>query len=475
MHRAAAVLGVVAAAAIVAGSLLPGSLRMLPFYSPRLTHVVVYALLAAIFAIALSGWRRPLMMAFLAAGTLGTLTELAQRFVPVRTASLEDVALNWFGAAVGAAAFVTWQRVRSARADLSNQARPPEDSASRMAKALSRLGNDRLTPVASLLRQRGLISAELAAMTAPIRERCGPAGNPPAADRMIIQALEQAGIRTLVLKGTLLAHTVYPEPRQRLRGDTDLLVAPADRGAAEETLRSLGMAPTSTITAKTSHTQDQWHGQLDAGQAIIDLHWQVINHPAFDNLFEFEQLWQRRQPFQLDGARVAGLSPIDALLHAVVHYFAHHGDEHRPAQWLLDMDLLWAGLSQKQREELVDRAAAEGLSGLVAEALERTRERFSTGMDDETLQKLRAAGKGEWRTKLINLEGQPIRRILFTARAAGGWQARAGYFRKLIVPSREYMQHKYPNGSRLGLGGLYLRRLTEGFRKSRASDSERPE
>lgn len=37
------------------------------------------------------------------------------------------------------------------------------------------------------------------------------------------------------------------------------------------------------------------------------------------------------------------------------------------------------------------------------------------------------------------------------------------------------MQHKYPNGSRLGLGGFYLRRLAEGFRKSQASNPERTE
>ena len=59
------------------------------------------------------------------------------------------------------------------------------------------------------------------------------------AERMLLRALdvlEGVGVRSRVLKGVALAHTVYREPEQRVFGDVDLLIPSADVDHAVEAL-----------------------------------------------------------------------------------------------------------------------------------------------------------------------------------------------------------------------------------------------
>ncbi len=53
----------------------------------------------------------------------------------------------------------------------------------------------------------------------------------------VVDALEAAGIPSVLLKGPALARTVYPDPALRQSTDIDLLVRPADVLAAESVLQ----------------------------------------------------------------------------------------------------------------------------------------------------------------------------------------------------------------------------------------------
>src|SRR5207244_4472442 len=56
----------------------------------------------------------------------------------------------------------------------------------------------------------------------------------------VLSALHDAGVRTLIIKGTALAYTQYTHPSLRPRNDTDLLVDRAAWGRAERVLHRLG-------------------------------------------------------------------------------------------------------------------------------------------------------------------------------------------------------------------------------------------
>ena len=51
--------------------------------------------------------------------------------------------------------------------------------------------------------------------------------------QVVVDALEAAGIPSVLLKGPALARTVYPDPALRQSVDIDLLVRPGDVLAAE--------------------------------------------------------------------------------------------------------------------------------------------------------------------------------------------------------------------------------------------------
>ena len=61
-------------------------------------HIISFAILNLIWVWALSptmSFQRRLVMALVIAFTLGLVTELAQNYVPDRSASIEDLLVNW--------------------------------------------------------------------------------------------------------------------------------------------------------------------------------------------------------------------------------------------------------------------------------------------------------------------------------------------------------------------------------------------
>jgi len=339
------------------------------------------------------------------------------------------------------------------------------NAAESAAEQVALLGSDRLIAAWPILEQRGEISAAVAVLLSQIDGRSVPLGNAPTDDRAVLEALAGAGIRCLLLKGTLLAHTVYPEPGQRARGDTDLLIAAEDRASAEDALGALGLMRSWSVTAKTCDTQDQWQGVITGKQVVIDLHWALLNHPAFTELFEFDALWQNRQPVVVAGFPAFGLGRVDALIHAALHYFAHHGDEFRPAQWLLDGDLLWRAMGDGERDGMLEQVKRLGVSGLVHAYLMACAARFETPIVPQLLSDLEATGRTEWRTRLLHLDGKPTRELLFTLRARPTWKARIAHLRALLFPSVEYMRWKYPGARGWALPWLYVRRMWDGLKK----------
>jgi len=465
LRSAATLVASAVALAVALGSLSPALARLLPWYAPQWTHVLIYAVFALATCAAVAGVRHGALNVLILTGGFGLLVELAQLLVPTRTASPTDAFLNVLGAVLGVSVFVFANRLLGASAARlgATEADASQDDAAPMGAQLERLAADRLLPVAPLLYRRGQLSPVLASLAMQAVKIAPRLGNAPADDAAVVAALDAGGVRCLVLKGTLLAHTVYDHPEQRVRGDTDLLVAPSDRAAAEAALRDRGLRPAWSVTAKTSDTQDQWHGRIEGRPLAIDLHWQLINHPAFDGLFDFDRLWQQRQTFSLDALPAAGLGAVDALLHAAVHYFGHHGDEFRPDQWLLDGDLLWRGLSEQKRRVLIDCADAAGLSGILGAYLKRARRRFETPVRDEMLNGLIERGRHEWRSRIVTLNGRPVPELLFALRARPTWRARASHLRALLFPSPRYMRSRYPEAPRLALPWLYVRRALNGL------------
>lgn len=332
---------------------------------------------------------------------------------------------------------------------------------------LSALVRHRLAPVADLLAERGLVSRQTAGAAQWVDELLArDEGQRHRKEKAIVSALAESGVAALVLKGALLAHTVYPSPQSRIRGDLDLLI-PKDRvSEGASALRSIGMRPSWEAKGGPAVQQDQWIFPDDDSGFALDLHWKLFNHPAVRSLFEFGELSEHAQPLPGLGEHARGLAYHHALLQAVIHYYAHHRGHFRPLQWVLDMDLLWRAMNDRERQTTVDLSVEKGVASLTAAGLELAVQHFHTPVDSEVLDGLRNAGRRERSRKLLKISESRLLRAMDRILWEPGLMARMGAFRGMFFPPALYMRRRFPEGSRFGLAGLYAKRLLRYLRRA---------
>jgi len=152
-----------------------------------------------------------------------------------------------------------------------------------------------------------------------------------------IGALRDEGIDPIVLKGTAVAHTVYPEPWLRALGDVDLLVPRADLPRADSKLRERGFWGSDTFQVdfpKVDHHTAPL--QLPSSTIALELHHQILSEPH-PYRFDVDGLRTRAQRKDLGGVQALVLAPADAIHHASVHLSYAHRYEVTPLRGLVDI------------------------------------------------------------------------------------------------------------------------------------------
>jgi len=337
---------------------------------------------------------------------------------------------------------------------------PGRDDAARVAW----LGRHRLWPVADLLLERRLLSPGLAALANQLAQpQLRSMHRQFEEERRVVSALVDAGIPVLVLKGALLAQTVYPSPESRFRSDMDLLTDTAQMPGAEAVLKKLGYHQPMAIQSATPMRQRLWTRRDDQQSFSVDLHWDLRNHPALQDRLTFADLLPCAQPLSGLAAGALGMGHVHALLNASMHYFNDYADS-RPCQWLLDKDLLWRKMTRDERETCIRMACERGLAGLLGESLARTRYTFATPVRDEEIETLRAAGHDQWSTGLVRANDARWSAYWFALRSEPGLRRKLFRIKTGVFPPAAYIHQLYPDGSRFGLLGLYLRRFANSLR-----------
>lgn len=150
------------------------------------------------------------------------------------------------------------------------------------------------------------------------------------------EALRQAGVDTLTLKGMALANIVYAEPALRPMADLDLLVRPADRAVAVPTLRALGYRTPGEAADFLGASRS--FAELVRDGTRIDLHWHAARYLRFEGIVEVDHdgLWNRARPLVAPEGRSLVLAPEDLLLHLVLHLTL--GSNFARVLWYADID-----------------------------------------------------------------------------------------------------------------------------------------
>lgn len=165
-----------------------------------------------------------------------------------------------------------------------------------------------------------------AEMLGPLRQTLlqGVAGQARRTQKLeeLCRALDQAGLRVLVLKG-LACRRLYPKPDLRPSSDEDLLARDADFAAVDEQLRRAGME----VVAGEMLGQAQVVTYLDRISGLrVELHRRLF--PEGDMLYGgmnacFAHAFQKAERLPWPDAPVWSMGPGEHLLYLICHSFKH--------------------------------------------------------------------------------------------------------------------------------------------------------
>lgn len=157
---------------------------------------------------------------------------------------------------------------------------------------------------------------------------------------LVRRVLAQAGIQHMALKGAYLAWRAYPHPSLRPLRDIDILVHRQDALEAFEILLRGGLkriqqygyrGDPQTVMAVSKHLPPL---QSASGQLNVELHTRVLHIPEGLNdhkdLSDTTRFWDQANEARVAGENIMFESPVDLLLHMIVHAVYDHEFDNGP-------------------------------------------------------------------------------------------------------------------------------------------------
>jgi hypothetical protein len=285
--------------------------------------------------------------------------------------------------------------------------------------------------------------------------------------RDVLAALDREAVRPLLIKGTALAYSLYADPAQRTRSDTDLLM-PARAGIVDAVERALSQAGFERLPSAPSHQDTYMLRSSDGTSHALDVHWRINNSELLARLLAYDEIAGNAQPVPTLGPSAQAPSLVHSLVIACMHRATHRhnpyhvaGESHHDPDrliWLRDIDLLARSLRETHWRELASIAAAKGLGSTCLEGLQLAARSFRTPVREDALKLLSESGCGD-----RYLRSSPLRQHWLDFIALESTAARVRRLRDIVLPPEPYMRAKYPGGG--SLPWLYLRRAAGGVAK----------
>ena len=279
----------------------------------------------------------------------------------------------------------------------------------------------------------------------------------------VTRELEAAGIPALIIKGSALAYTVYPEPWLRPRTDTDLLVRYAQASRAAEVLEARGYRRSDALSTGALVSHQFALERLDEHglHHVLDIHWKIANPQVVADALPFEDLWNRREPAPALGPSANVPAAVDSMVLACIHRLAHH-QGHDRLIWLYDLKLLADGLDEAHWQELATLGSARRVAGLCLDGLREASARLDARFPPDIEAALAAAAPGE--PSHSYLAGAVRKRDVLVSDLTmlSSWRDRFRLLREHVLPPAAFITQRYGTTSRWLLPVLYAHRLVTG-------------
>jgi hypothetical protein len=265
----------------------------------------------------------------------------------------------------------------------------------------------------------------------------------------VVGALQEGGVRGILLKGPATAQALYADGAPRTYSDVDLLVAPWKLARAGEILGNLGFRPAPDIVHFRPEHAETWRRPLDGVAVDLHTHFVGVGRPA-------EEVWtllaRETARLHVGDADVEVLTPAAVAFQLALHAAQHGAQSETPM----------ADLSRALERFPLDvwRAAA-----LHAERLDAV-PAFATGLGlhpsgRKLAEQLGLAGDATLEIALRAATPPPVSRGLVRLARTGGTRAKLALIGHELVPGPEFMRIWSPMArrGRLGLFTAYLWRI----------------
>ena len=137
----------------------------------------------------------------------------------------------------------------------------------------------------------------------------------------ITETCQQNSIQLIVLKGSYLAHTIYPDPSLRPMSDIDLLAPPDKAIEVIKILRQLGYSAPEQAGSRymtEHHHLPGAHITRDGQQILVEVHHDALSGDTSASI-NTKNLTAPVQEFQINGSRNIALGHQDQLRHLYHH------------------------------------------------------------------------------------------------------------------------------------------------------------
>lgn len=284
--------------------------------------------------------------------------------------------------------------------------------------------------------------------------------------RALLHAFAEAGIQPLLLKGTALAYSLYPEPWLRPRCDTDLLVTKLNREETAGLLRQLGCTPLFEANDMEHLGFGSEMHYVKTTQSIhinYDIHWK-FSHINRKFSTEFSKGEFQTTPLPALGNHARTLNKIDSLLHTCFHragHFSHSGDR---LIWLHDIHLLGQSLTDEEAETFCVKSRRLEISALCADALAVAQSWFNTKLPAPLEALMQEQNGQEAFAALLKPGGRQVgikNHALLELKGLPTWRERVRFLWQNAFPPPEFMLWRYGASKKSALPLLYLKRFAE--------------
>jgi len=267
-------------------------------------------------------------------------------------------------------------------------------------------------------------------------------------------ALEDSGVEMVLLKGSALAHTVYPDASWRPFADLDFLVRGPDFQRACEVLAGRGFTRTLPEPRARFDVRFGKAAELTGpGGLMVDLHRTLVVGP-FGLWIDLDELFTGTAPLNIGGRVIRRLDDTSLFVHACMH--ASLGWWPPLLMPVRDVAQV-ASYARVDWDLFAERTRRWRLAAVVRHAFETASQTLGAAFPDESKSVLAMEPRRKERRALdayiTNRRGRGAT-ATSTLRAIPSLRAKVAYVRALLFPNRDFLAARQRNGR-----PSYLRRL----------------